>query len=134
MNCVCVCVGGGGGGSRGEGGLDSIKADEPWGALGNIKADELWGGGAFGTGGNFRFLAIHPSVVTAVGPQGKKIFNLPIFHASTGCNNVSFLAGLGTKTAWSTWNAYPKGTKAFEELVHLVDPISDKSMEMTAYL
>ena len=79
--------------------------------LSKIEPDELWV--AFGTGGNFRVIAIH-EVAAALGPR--KSSTLPMFHALTGCDTVSSFAGIGKKTAWSTWYAYPEVTGAFEEL------------------
>ena len=93
--------------------------------LNRTKPDELWV--AFGTGGHFRFIPIH-EVAAAVGPR--KSANLPLFHAITGCDTVSSFAGIGKKTAWAAWNVYPEVTEAFEELLHMADPISDRTLEV----
>ena len=82
---------------------------------------------AFGTVGHFRFIPIH-EVAAAVGPR--KSVNLPLFHALTGCDTVSSFAGIGKKTAWAAWNVYPEVTEAFEELMHMADPISDRTLEV----
>jgi hypothetical protein len=92
--------------------------------LSSIHPDELWL--AFGTGPNFRYIPVHP-IASSLGPR--KSVCLPIFHALTGCDTVSSMAGIGKKTAWSTWNAYPDVTEAFEELAHMPGDISSKSME-----
>ena len=42
---------------------------------------------------------------------------------------MSSFAGIGKKTAWVTWNVYPEVTEAFEELMHMADPISDRTLE-----
>ena len=54
---------------------------------------ELWV--AFGTGPNFRFIAVH-KIVDAMGPKKSSV--LPIFHALTGCDTVFGFSGIGKKT------------------------------------
>ena len=93
--------------------------------LNRTKPDELRV--AFGTGGHFRFIPIH-EVAAAVGPR--KSANLPLFHIRTGCDTESSFAGIGKKTAWAAWNVYPEVTEAFEELMHMADPISDRTLEV----
>ena len=93
--------------------------------LNRTKPDELWM--AFGTAGHFRFIPIH-EVAAAVGPRNSA--NLPLFHALTGCDTVSSFAGIGKKTAWAAWNVYPEVTEAFEELLRMADPISDRTLEV----
>ena len=82
---------------------------------------------AFGTGGHFWFIPIH-EVAAAVVPR--KFANLPLFHALTGCDTVSSFAGIGKKTSWAAWNVYPEVTDAFDELMHMADPISDRTLEV----
>ena len=53
-----------------------------------------------------------------------------MFRALTGCDTVSSFAGIGKKNAWSAWNVYPEVTEAFEELVHMTYPISDRTLEV----
>jgi hypothetical protein len=77
-----------------------------------LKISELWV--AFGTGKNFRFLAAHEMART-LGPDWCKA--LPIFHAFTGCDTVSYFGGRGKRTAWATWKAYEDVTPAFCALV-----------------
>jgi len=36
---------------------------------------------------------------------------LPVFHAFTGCDTVSFFGGRGKRTAWDTWKAYEDVTQ-----------------------
>ena len=43
---------------------------------------------------------------------------------------MSSSAGIGKKTAWAAWNVYPEVTEAFEELMHMADPISDRTLEV----
>ena len=82
---------------------------------------------AFGTGGHFRLIPIH-EVAAAVGPR--KSATLPLFHALTGCDTLSSFAGIEKKTAWAAWNVYPEVTETFEELMHMADPISDRTLEV----
>lgn len=65
---------------------------------------------AFGTGKSFRFIAAH-EIARALGPDRCKA--LPVFHAFTGCDTVSFFGGRGKRTAWDTWKAYDDVTPAF---------------------
>ena len=53
-----------------------------------------------------------------LGPQHCEV--LPFFHAFTGCDLVSSMLGIGKKTAWNAWNAYPKVTNTF--VVIIQDP------------
>ena len=69
---------------------------------------ELWV--AFGTGNNYRFLAAH-EMARVLGPDRCRA--LPMFHAFTGCDTVSFFGGRGKKTAWETWQRYNEVTAAF---------------------
>ena len=73
-----------------------------------LDISELWI--AFGTGKNFRHLAIH-EIARAPGPD--RCVVLPVFHAFTGCDTVSCFGGRGKKTAWDTWKAYKDVTPAF---------------------
>ena len=93
--------------------------------LNRTKPDELWV--AVSTGMHFWFIPIH-EVAAAFGPR--KSATLPLFHALTGCDTVSSFAGIGKKTAWAAWNVYPEVTEAFEELMHMADPISDRTLEV----
>ena len=43
---------------------------------------------------------------------------------------MSSFAGMGKKTACAAWNVYPEVTEAFEELMHVADPISDRTLEV----
>ena len=71
----------------------------------SLDVSELWV--AFGVGKNFRFIAAH-HIARALGPE--KCIALPMFHAFTGCDTVSFFGGRGKKTAWDTWKAYHDAT------------------------
>lgn len=85
-----------------------------------LAVDELWI--AFGTGNNFRYLAVHQYAL-AMGPD--KARALPIFHAITGCDTVSFFAGRGKKTAWDVWISNDEVTAVFRHLITSPDEIPD---------
>ena len=99
---------------------------------------ELWV--LFGSGNRHRYLPIH-EICETLGPQ--KSVALPSFYAITGCDQVSFIAGRGTKTFWDAWRedllgcmerrpsgmhgektfwdawrAYPNVTSAFMSMIH----------------
>ena len=59
-----------------------------------IAHEELWV--AFGVGSCFRYIAIH-EMVGAMKPT--HCLTIPVFHAFTGCDNISSFAGRGKKTA-----------------------------------
>ena len=71
-----------------------------------LNINELWII-AFGTGTSSRYLAVH-EIASRLGPE--KARSLPVFHAFTGCDNVSCFSGKGKKTAWITWVAYEEAT------------------------
>jgi len=66
-----------------------------------LNISELWI--AFGAGKSFRFIAAH-EITTALGPD--RCVVLPMLHAFTGCDTVSYSGGRGKKTTWDTWTTY----------------------------
>ncbi|KAK3740395.1 hypothetical protein QZH41_000916 [Actinostola sp. cb2023] len=66
-----------------------------------ISVDELWI--SYGTGRNFRYLAIH-EIATKLGQERSRA--LPLFHAITGCDTVSFFAGRGKKRPPGRFGTY----------------------------
>ena len=68
---------------------------------------ELWV--AFGVGKYFRYLPAH-EIARKLGPE--RCIALPMFHAVTGCDTVSYFNGRGKMTAWNTWQAYDGVTPA----------------------
>ena len=58
-------------------------------------------------------MPIH-SLSNSIGKQQSK--SLLMFHALTGCDQVSFFAGRGKKTAWETWKYFEVVTPALESL------------------
>ena len=59
----------------------------------------------------------------------EKATALPLFHALTGCNTVSFFAGRGKKTAWEAWKVFPRLTQALNTLSTESLDISDQFLE-----
>ena len=53
--------------------------------------------------------------------------SLPIFHAFTGCDMVSFSVR-GKKTVWAAWRAFLEVTDAFIELEREPSTVSQESM------
>jgi len=80
--------------------------------------DEVWV--SFDMGKAFRFLAVHEMIRT-LGPE--KAQALPMFHALTGCDTVSFFAGRGKRTAWEVWTAVPELTQVFIGLTTAPDQV-----------
>ena len=73
-----------------------------------LNTQELWI--AFGTGKHFRYIAVH-SLAEKLGKS--KCVCFPMFHAFTGCDQVSFFSGKGKKTAWDIWKKDDDVTSAF---------------------
>ena len=73
---------------------------------------------SFGTGKAFCFLAAD-EMMWALGPE--KAQALPMFHALTGCDTVSFFAGRGKRTAWEVWTAVPELTQVLINLTTAPD-------------
>lgn len=76
-----------------------------------IQADELWL--EYGSGKTLRFLPIH-SIAQSLAREKSEA--LPLFHALTGCDTVSFFAGRGKKTVWEVWKMLPGLTEAINAL------------------
>ena len=55
---------------------------------------------------------------------------LPMFHALTGCDTVSFFGGRGKKTAWDTWMRLPELTPVLRSLKSSPASIADDSMDV----
>ena len=58
-----------------------------------------WRSYRFGTGKTQRYIPLH-KLVCSLRP---KHTSLPLIHAITGCDQVSFFAAKGKKTCWKTW-------------------------------
>ena len=89
----------------------------------DIDVDEVWI--AFGTGKHFRYLPIYDTA-SHLGPQKAKA--LPMLHAITGCDTVSFFSGKGKRSAWDTWSVFPQITDVLAELSTIPKSISEGNM------
>ena len=88
----------------------------------NVSASELWV--AFGVGKNFKYIPAH-DVAHRMGPRSAAA--LPMFHAFSGCDTVSFFAGKGR--CWQTWCSYPEATDTFLSLARGPCNIEQKCLE-----
>ena len=77
----------------------------------DITTDETWV--AFGTGKHFRYIAVH-KIAERLGIDRSKA--LPMFHALTGCDTVSYFARRGKIQAWDLWHAFNEITATFSLL------------------
>ena len=78
-----------------------------------LPADEMWI--TFGLGKHvYNLAAPAHSIATSLGQDKASV--LPMFHALTGCNTVSFFGGRGKKTAWDTWMVFPELTPVLRSL------------------
>ena len=66
-----------------------------------ISLSELWI--EFGVGKNLKYLLAHD---TSRSNGEEKSQALLTFHAFTGCDQTSFFAHYGKKTAWAAWSAF----------------------------
>ena len=64
--------------------------------------DEFWI--TYGSGKNVQHMPVH-IVASSLGPS--KASALPMFHALTGSDTVSFFHNHGNKSAWDVWNVFP---------------------------
>lgn len=90
-----------------------------------LPADEMWI--TFGLGKHVYNLAAH-SIATSLGQDKASV--LPMFHALTGCDTVSFFGGRGKKTAWDTWVVFPELTPVLRSLKSSPANIADDSMDV----
>ena len=87
----------------------------------SIDITELWV--AFGTERHLRYIHVH-SIALSLGAVKSKV--LPMFHAYTGCDTVSFFANRGKKTAWDIWKTFDNPTEAFHSVIVDPDTITDE--------
>ena len=81
---------------------------------------------AFGHGQNFRFIPTH-SIAVAIGYE--RSWGLLLLHASSGCDTVSALAGIGKKTVWDVWNSIPNLENEFSRLSNAPAELTDDDMD-----
>ena len=82
----------------------------------DIVVDELWI--VFGT----------HDIAAQLGPQKAKV--LPMLHALTGCDTVSFFTGKGKRTAWDTWSVFPATTDMLADLSSVPESFLDDCMPL----
>ena len=73
----------------------------------------------------FLYIAAH-EIAKQLGENKAK--SLPLFHALTGCDAVSFFAGKGKKSAWDTWLVYPAVTDVLVDLASVPAHIPEESI------
>ena len=86
-----------------------------------IAAEKLWV--AFGRMQTLRFLSIHD--ISKKMPAIKRRAQ-PAFHALSGCDTISFLAGVGKKTFYEKWRGHPEFTNTLSEIMSSTDGIKSK--------
>ena len=88
-----------------------------------VLVDELWV--AYGSGKHLHNLPAH-TIARSLGQD--KSSALPMFHAITGCDTVSFFGGRGKKTAWGVWKVFPELTPVLRALAASTEDISEEHM------
>lgn len=88
-----------------------------------VLVDELWV--AYGSGKHRHNLPAH-TIARSLGQD--KSSALPMFHAITGCDTVSFFGGRGKKTAWGVWKVFPELTPVLRALAASTEDISKEHM------
>ena len=76
------------------------------GHFGSLGVMQLWIG--FGTGKAFQHIPVH-EITQTLGPE--KSLSCPLFHPFTGCDTTPSFLGIGKKTVWAAWHAYPDLTE-----------------------
>lgn len=79
---------------------------------------------AYGTGKNMRYVSAS-MIALRIGRD--KASALPLFHALTGCDTVSFFAGRGKKTAFALWNVFPQLTNVLLTLMSTPATVDQES-------
>ena len=82
---------------------------------------------AFGRGSKFRCINVM-KLMKFLGKE--KARGLPIFHAFTGCDTVSFFAGRGKRSAMKTWLVYKDFTKVLRTLIKHPGVPSDDNLSI----
>ncbi|KAL8579778.1 hypothetical protein ACOMHN_066426 [Nucella lapillus] len=85
----------------------------------------LWIG--YGTGKKYRDIPVH-QVAAGMGPCACKA--LPLFHAFTGCDITSSMFGIGKKTAYNAWMAFPEVTDTLVALTNNPSLLTTDSIHM----
>lgn len=77
-----------------------------------LSLEELWV--SHGSAKQITYIPAH-EIAEVLGREKASV--LPLFHALTGCDTVSFFAGRGKKTAWDVWNVFPDLTSSLKSLM-----------------
>ena len=88
-----------------------------------LPVDEFWI--TYGSGKNVQHMPVHV-VASSLGPS--KASALPMFHALTGSDTVSFSRNRGKKSAWDVWNVFPELTPVLCALKASPEIITEESL------
>ena len=88
-----------------------------------LPVDEFWT--TYGSGKNVQHMPAHV-VTSSLGPS--KASALPMFHALTGSDTVSFFRNCGKKSAWDVWNVFPELTPVLCALKASPEIITEESL------
>lgn len=91
----------------------------------HLEFQELWID--FGIGKAHHYIPVH-TIVKTLGPE--KCHALPLFTSYTGCDTTSSFLGIGKRTAWATWNAFPKLTETLTTLLKNPEQMTLDSVHM----
>ena len=81
-----------------------------------VRLIELWID--FGVGKYLKYIPIHKPA-SKFGKVMSEAF--PFFHAISGCNTTSFVAGKGKKSFYETWELFSEITAVFSKMVIVID-------------
>ena len=90
-----------------------------------LPLDELWI--SYGSSKQVRNL---PAQAIATSLVREKARVLPMSHALTGCDTLSFFSGKGKKTAWDAWNVFSQLTPVLKAPLMLPEDIDDTCMDV----
>ena len=88
-----------------------------------LPADEFWV-----SSGPVKQIFYLPAYEIAKVLGQEKASVLPMFHALTGCDIVSFFGVRGKKSAWDVWNVFANLTCTLKTLMTTPEDVSDESM------
>ena len=88
-----------------------------------LPVNEFWI--TYGSGKNVQHMPAH-DVVLSLGPS--KASALPMFHALTGSDTVSFFRNRGKKSAWDVWKVFPELTPVLCALKASPEIITEESL------
>ena len=91
----------------------------------HLGLQELWID--FGTGKAHQLIPVHV-IIQNLGPE--KVRALLLFHSYTGCDTTSSFFGIGKKTAWATWEAFPDLTERLTTLLKSPEEVTLGSIHM----